>query len=658
MNLANFTPHGFCLSWQPGLIWLHASADALTAIAYYSIPAALLLFVRRRRDLAFRPIFALFATFILACGTTHILDVVTLWYPVYWLDGGVKALTAALSMATAVMLWPLLPQAIALPSPAQARLLNDALARQVAERDLAVAELNASRLALRRLYARTPAALHATDAAGIMLEVTDRWLDLFGYERAQVIGRHVTAFYEPGTVRRVQAQLADFQQGGNIQRAERRILRADGEIRDVEATFEPERDASGRLQRVLVALTDVTSRKQAEADLRASEERLRHAQKMEAVGQLTGGIAHDFNNLLTTIIGSLELLKNRGELDARNKRLIANALAGAERGARLTGQLLAFSRRQRLAPTWLMPAEVVAGIRELLARTLGETIMLQVAPADAAQWPVLADRNQLEMALLNLVINARHAIHGSGTVCIDFSNRSLTPAEAETVNTDPLLPGDYVGIVVTDTGAGMTPEVLARACEPFFTTKQAGTGTGLGLSQTYGFASQSGGAVLIESAPGAGTRVEILLPRAVAHNATPSPPSGPAVAGSGETILVVEDDMLLRETVTEALREHGYQVVSAADGAAALLALDVAGHVDVLFTDITMPGPLNGVALARAARARQPALRILFATGYSDGQVLAQWPEQLDLLPKPFTLDELAARIAQTLGAAPLTKQV
>ncbi len=392
---------------------------------------------------------------------------------------------------------------------------------------------------------------------------------------------------------------------------------------------------------------------QAEATRRASEERLRQAQKMEAVGQLTGGIAHDFNNLLTTVIGSLELMRSRQTLDADNDALAANALAGAERGARLTGQLLAFSRRQRLAPSTLAPAAVVKGIRDLLERTLGANIALRVAPADARQWHVLADRNQLEMALLNLVINARDAIgEREGAVHIDFTNQDMAAGNADGSQGTALAPGDYVSIAVQDNGAGMTPEVLARAFEPFFTTKQPGTGTGLGLSQAYGFASQSGGTLTIESTPGKGTRAAIVLPRAVQDAMAVARPKGAPQPGRGETILVAEDDALVRDTVAESLRDLGYTVMTAPDGAEALAVLESGASLDLLFTDVTMPGALNGVTLALAARMRRPQLKILFTSGYSDRDVLAQWPETLDVLQKPFNRSELAHRIAHSLHPA------
>ncbi len=518
-----YVPHGFCLAWQPGLLWLEAGSDLLIAGAYLAIPAALLVFLRRRRDLAFRPVFALFAAFILSCGITHILSAVTLWVPLYWLDGGMKAITAVLSIATAAALWPLLPKALALPAPEALRQANTALAQQVAAGEAMTARLQESEARLRNLYSRTPAALHAVGADGILLDVSDQWLNLVGRERNEVIGRPIADFYTEGSALESADHLAALRAGSGLLKAARRMLCKDGRVRDVEITLEVERDADGRFQRVLAAVSDVTARKEAEAALVAAEERLRHAQKMEAVGQLTGGIAHDFNNLLTTIMGSLELLQQRAALDERSGRLAANALDGSRRAARLVSQLLSFSRRQLLEPVRLFVGDVVDGIHDLLARTLGDTITLEVRRR-ADPWPALADRNQVEAALLNLVINARDAIEARGAgerrVTIEIDNCTLdhaafTGPDGYLYDTpEPPRAGDYVAITVRDTGSGMTAQVRARAFEPFFTTKPQGSGTGLGLSQLYGFISQSGGAVRLRSAPGTGTQMELLLPRA------------------------------------------------------------------------------------------------------------------------------------------------
>jgi PAS domain S-box-containing protein len=652
-DISRFTPHGFCLAWDPELIWILGLSDLLVAAAYFSIPAALVVFARRRKDLAFKPIFGLFAAFILACGSTHVMGAITLWVPLYRLAAWINVITAGLSVATAVMLWPLIPKALALPSPAALRDVNAALAAEVERRDGVAQQLRESETRLQRLYARTPAALHATDRDGTLIEVSDRWLDLTGYTHDEVVGRDIRQFYAPASQEVSRAQQEAMQRGEDIAFGERQFLCRDGTVRDVEAVFEPERDENGRLVRIMAAVTDVTARKEAEAALLAAEERLRHSQKMEAVGQLTGGIAHDFNNLLTTIMGSLELLQTRSPLDERGKRLAANALEGSRRAARLTSQLLSFSRRQRLAPEALDPRLVIDGIHDLLARTLGDGVTLQTVVPEAA-WPLMADRNQLETALLNLVINARDAVRDQGQVRIDIANETIGPRDA---NPDGLPPGDYVTIAVEDNGMGMTEEVRRRAFEPFFTTKGPGAGTGLGLSQTYGFVTQSGGTVRLETAPGRGTRIALVFPRAQSQAPGLPRPNSEQTArpGHGENILLVEDDELLRQTMADALRGRGYTVTEAEDGAKALRLLEAAdakpGYA-LMFTDVMMPGGVNGVDLALRARQKRPSLPVLFATGYSSASLLAAWPEAADLLQKPYTPEEAACRIAARLEPA------
>jgi PAS domain S-box-containing protein len=650
-DLSRFTPHGFCLAWDPGLIWLLAGSDTLIALAYFSIPAALVVFLRHRRDLAFKPVFALFAAFILACGATHVMGAVTLWVPAYRLEGFVNAITAVLSVSTATMLWPLLPGALTLPSPEALRRVNAALAFEVVRRDEVACRLRESEERQRRIYARTPAALHAIDDEGRLIDVSDRWLELTGYTRDEVIGQSIFQFFSPATREIGWRNFFKLKQGLGDPVGERQFLCRDGTVRDIEVKFEPERDSSGKLLRIMAAITDVTARKEAEAALHVAEERLRQAQKMEAVGQLTGGIAHDFNNLLTTIMGSLELLQQRASLDERSVRLAANALEGSRRAARLTSQLLSFSRRQRLAPEALRPCEVIEGIHDLLARTLGDGTTLAVSLPDET-WMLLADRNQLEAALLNLVINARDAVRGGGNVRIEICNISVGGA-AEGIE-DGLPPGDYVAVCVCDDGVGMTEEVRARAFEPFFTTKGPGAGTGLGLSQTYGFVTQSGGTIRIDSATGRGTRIEMLLPRAEGPDAAADAANnaGQARGGKGEHILLVEDDALVRQTMAEALRGRGYMVTEASDAAEAIHLLDGAAPpspFSLLFTDVVMPGGLTGVDLALRARRSHATLPVLFATGYSSAAVLDAWPEPVDVLPKPYSPEQVAARIAAKL---------
>lgn len=408
LESGSLSPHGICLLWRPELIWTHAVSDALIGVAYLSIPLALGYFVSKREDVAFGWVFWCFVTFILACGATHFLSIWTLWSPDYGLEALVKAFTAAASVATAVALWPLLPKALALPSPGQLRVANEALTTRIAERDRAMAALERSNA-----------------------------------ERDRV------------------------------------------------------------------------------------EDMLRQSQKMEAIGQLTGGVAHDFNNMLNIVLANLERVERHLEPDSKLIVSVRDAMTGAERAAAVTQKLLAFARKQPLNPVEIQPSALVDDLIDLVRGPLGSGVLLRT-DLGPHPWSVRADGHQLENAVLNLVFNARDAlVGGEGAVTITARNVGAS----ETGRSRGLDPGcDYVMIEVADTGVGMARDVCERAFEPFFTTKPLGQGTGLGLSQVFGFAKQSGGHVEIESEPGRGTKVRLFLPRAQ-PGPSPSPSGSPDATG-------------------------------------------------------------------------------------------------------------------------------
>ncbi|KAA2214173.1 PAS domain-containing sensor histidine kinase [Teichococcus oryzae] len=390
------------------------------------------------------------------------------------------------------------------------------------------------------------------------------------------------------------------------------------------------------------------------AQREAAEAALRQSQKMEAVGQLTGGIAHDFNNLLTGITGSLELMQEavlRGRIVGL-ERYVASAMASAHRAAALTHRLLAFSRRQTLAPQPLSPNRLVEGMAELLSRTVGPAIALRTELADDAG-TILCDPSQMENALLNLAINARDAMPDGGTLVIGTANVLATP---EACREAGMAPGPCVALFVSDTGIGMSPETAARAFDPFFTTKPAGEGTGLGLSMIYGFARQSGGQAMIESALGQGTTVWLYLPRheGMAEEAPKGAVATPA-AGRGETVLLVDDEAVIRMLMGEALRKLGYATLEAADGPTALRLLQGGERLDLMVTDLGLPGGLNGRELAEAARRTQPGLKVLFITGFAEAAGLDArgLDAGTEMLPKPFSLEALATRIRAMLDRPP-----
>lgn len=409
--------------------------------------------------------------------------------------------------------------------------------------------------------------------------------------------------------------------------------------------------AAGRsTARASRALADL---QQAVDQREATEAQLRQSQKMEAIGRLTGGVAHDFNNLLTVIMGNLDMAQRRlgAEADDRVRRGIQHALESARRAAALTGRLLAFSRQSPLEPAVLDVNRLVSGMSDLLRRSLGETIAIETVLAGGL-WRVRADPNQLESAILNLAVNARDAMPKGGKLTIETANAHLDDAYVR--SRGDVAPGQYVVVSVTDTGEGMPADVVARAFEPFFTTKPAGQGTGLGLSQVYGFSKQSQGHAAIYTEPGVGTTVRIYLPR---HHATDEPerPEVTAVSatgdGAGETILVVEDEEPVRRFAVEALEEAGYRVVAAADGPSGLAALEAHPEVRLLLTDVVLTGPMNGRAVADRAVAVRPGLKVVFTTGYTRNAIIhhGQLDPGVNFLGKPFTSAQLTAKIGSVL---------
>jgi signal transduction histidine kinase/CheY-like chemotaxis protein len=463
--------------------------------------------------------------------------------------------------------------------------------------------------------------------------------------------------------------------GEEVRNDEIEIRFADGTSTTLLAQANPLREpATGQVVGAVAAAVDITARKQAEHALRAlnetleqrvaaeierrtqAEAELRQVQKMEAIGALTGGVAHDMNNLLLVIQSSLERIERQlaPAFDDSTARSLQAAQRGVDRAAALTGQLLAFARRQPLDPKPVEANRLVSGMSDLLRRTLGEAISIETVLAGGL-WRTHADPNQIESAILNLAVNARDAMPGGGKLTIETANTYLDDAYAAAHH--EVRPGQYVMIAVSDTGVGMTKDAVERAFEPFFTTKEPGRGTGLGLSQVYGFVKQSDGHVKIYSEPGGGTTVRVYLPR-LADEREPRPeqaaPQTVPVASAGEAVLVVEDDDDVRANSVESLRELGYRVVEAADGAAALRLLEEHGSVRLLFTDVGLPGGMNGRQLADEARRRRPELAVLFTTGYARNAIVhhGRLDPGVELIVKPYTYAGLARKIRDMLEAA------
>ncbi|ABE61135.1 PAS/PAC sensor hybrid histidine kinase [Nitrobacter hamburgensis X14] len=487
--------------------------------------------------------------------------------------------------------------------------------------------------------------LLVTDHDGICRSVNPAWTRTLGWSEAVLLGRTAEWIEHPDDIIKTRVEVRRLARGKATVRFENRLRHKDGSYRWLSWTAVPDQNL------IYAVARDITAEKAATERLRAAEEALRQSQKMEAVGQLTGGIAHDFNNLLTGIVGSLDLMQtrlNQGRTD-RAGRYIEAAMASANRAAALTHRLLAFARRQPLVPKPVDANHLVLSLEDLLRRTIGEAIDLEIAPSGRL-WQTLCDPNQLESALLNLAINARDAMPGGGKLAIATANMTVGAADA---GSSAVRPGDYVCITVTDTGTGMTAEVAARAFDPFFTTKPIGQGTGLGLSMIYGFARQSNGHIAFDTAPGRGTSIRLCLPRHddVAEADQASPANKDRTAATGETVLVVEDEPVVRGVIIEMLHDQGYLTREAADGVAGLRILQLDKPVDLLLTDIGLPG-MNGRQLADQARELRPDLKILFMTGYAENAANAEGflLPGMDMITKPFDLGHLSQRVRDIIS--------
>ena len=506
--------------------------------------------------------------------------------------------------------------------------LEASVAERTAERD--------------RMWETSPDLMLIVDGKGIMRRANPAWKTALGYEPDELVGKHVFDFVLPEDQKET-AKVARLAASGGRSKIDNRYRHKDGSARWISWVAAPAGDvtyATGR---------DVTDDKEREAELERTQEQLRQAQKMEAVGQLTGGIAHDFNNLLTGVIGSLDMMQRRiakGETD-KVERYATTAMTAANRAAALTHRLLAFSRRQPLDPKPVNSNRLVTGMEELLRRTIGESVALEIVTAGGL-WQTLCDPHQLESAILNLAINARDAMPEGGKLTIETCNARLDSAYA--ARQREVKPGQYVCICVTDAGSGMSADVIAKAFDPFFTTKPIGQGTGLGLSMIYGFARQSEGYARIYSEVGQGTTVKLYLPRYYGEAEDADTDRGELTqahrSDAGETVLVVEDEVAVRDLVVDVLEELGYRAIEAADGPSGLKLLQSELQIDLLISDVGLPG-LNGRHLADAARKHRPELKVLFMTGYAENATVANGflEPGMEMITKPFAIKALATRI-------------
>jgi PAS domain S-box-containing protein len=498
---------------------------------------------------------------------------------------------------------------------------------------------------LRDIIDYSPSLIFLRNLDGQLLVVNKRIEEWHGRYGDDAVGRTVDEIFPPETARLYAVQGDEVSGGERKLDEEVTITFADGSIHSVLITSFPVFTDDGKLMGIGTIATDVTRR-------RRIEEQLRHALKMEALGQLTGGVAHDFNNLLAVICGNLSLVEEEIGGSSEIADLVADASAAAQTGAELTHRLLAFGRQQALKPQRTDAHELILKMSMVLRRTLGETIELK-EELNENLWAIEVDRSQLETSILNLALNARDAMPNGGILRIMADNatvdRQAQPKDARAGQ------GQFVVIGVSDTGIGMTADVLDRAAQPFYTTKDVGYGSGLGLSMVYGFVEQSGGHLDISSVPEQGTTVRLFLPRATRRAKTPPPGEERSSGGAcqGEKVLVVEDQPNVRKLARRVLKRLGYDVLDAGDGSAALALMAETNDIDLLFTDVILPGGMSGIELANAAQARHPGLRVLYTSGYSPDLVLGklQFDKDILLIRKPFRKEDLARMIRHALDA-------
>jgi PAS domain S-box-containing protein len=537
----------------------------------------------------------------------------------------------------------------------EGRVFVTAILRDVNERRMAVEALRRLNQTLEKRVARSTAdrtrmwtlstdVMMVAGLDGTINSVNPAWTQLLGWKESDLLGANFLDFVVAEERPRLESELHALSRGTAPKLIEFGMRTADGGSRRIEWSAVAANDLLQAVGR------DVTAEREAEAALRRAEEALRHSQKMEAIGQLTGGIAHDFNNMLTAIIGSMEVLKRRIRAGRYEdvQSFMDGAIGAANRAASLTHRLLAFARRQPLDPKAVDVNQLIRGMEDLLRRTLGEAITLRIG-LGPENWPALTDAHQLENAILNLAINARDAMPRGGTLSITTDREVLE--RKERFGQEEIEAGDYVVVCVGDSGVGMSSDTLKKVFEPFFTTKPIGQGTGLGLSMIYGFAKQSRGHVRIESTEGEGTTFRLYLPR-YQGNVEPrlDAAMGEAATGAGEAVLVIEDDSAVRLIISDVLRELGYSCIEASDGQAALPMLTSNTPLDLLITDVGLPG-LNGRQIAEIARRHRPHLKILFVTGYAEhatGHAPFLEPG-MEMVTKPFALDALALKIREMI---------
>jgi PAS domain S-box-containing protein len=620
---SNYLPHRFCYLAKPWLVWTNVLADSLIGVAYAVISVTLAYLVYKgRREIPFHWMFLAFGLFIVACGGTHFMEAITTWVPVYVLSGALKVFTALVSVVTAIVLPFRIPQVLTLVKQAS------------------TSEANKKKFI--GLLETAPDAMIVVNASGEIVLVNARTETVFGYSRNELLGEKVEMLV-PEDVRKLHRE--SFRVDPRVRTTAASVelsgLRKNGTQFPVEISLSPLETEDGIL--VTSAIRDITDRKRI-------QDELRQAQRVEGLGRLTGGIAHDFNNILNVILGHCEILSELIGISDPSRARLEQINVAAQRAADLTRQLLAFSRQQVMQTKVVNLNHVIIEMGDMLKRLIGEDVKILIHQAPSL-WLTKTDPTQIMQVVMNLALNARDAMPSGGTITIETENVMLNSDYAQKHPQVPL--GEYVLLVVTDTGIGMDEKTKARIFDPFFTTKEMGRGTGLGLSTVHGIVRQSGGFIWVYSEPEQGTTFKIYFPRSIA--ATVKDRVVPTYAkepyGTG-TILVLEDDDQVREIAVTFLSSAGYTVLEAGNPEEALkIARSYKGPIHLLLTDVVMP-QMNGRVVGEQLRALLPEIKVLFVSGYTSNVVVQKGIlyEGVAFLQKPYSRQGLIAKVKSTLA--------
>ena len=628
---SSYMEHGFCLNWEPRLVFLHVGSDIITGISYYSIPLAMFYYAYRRRDIPFFRLFILFAVFIFACGTTHFLAAYVIYRPVYWIEGYVKAITALVSALAAVMFIPRIPEAIALPSLItsmdKVRILN----RELGIKNDALQIANFS-------IENVNDAIYWILEDGRIFRVNEAACKTLGYTPEELKGFRISDLDPCFSQDQWDEHWSELKAVKSV-KLETKHRAKDGSILDVEVVANFMEYQGEEFNCAIVR--DITQHRRLEAQLQQT-------QKMESIGQLAGGVAHDFNNMLSIILGYGNIILETIPPDDPLHEYAQEIVDAGVRSANLTRQLLAFARKQATTPQVIDLNETVEEMLKMLRRLIGEDIDLTWHPSSV--WPINMDLSQLEQILANICVNARDAIKGVGKITIETG--TSTCDEAYCAERPGFTPGEFVLLSISDDGIGMDSDTISKIFEPFFTTKEMGRGTGLGLAMVYGIVKQNNGFINVYSEPGQGTTFRIYLPRHT-EQATPAEKDNEALIrhGRGETILVVEDEASILKLASKMLINLGYAVLTACSpGEAVNLAQGTEMAIDLLITDVIMP-EMNGRDLANRLVSLHPNMKCLFMSGYTSTVIADKGvlEEGMHFLQKPFSARDLGAKVDEVL---------